>query len=73
MKYPSHVLFSEEVSTDDEIDHVFSQLPVIEPPEALVERILKTVSPLPRPQYLSAARWDDFDGLIVRHDTCEPS
>jgi hypothetical protein len=73
MKHPQHILFSDEVSSDDEIDHLFSQLRLIEPPEALIESILNTVARLPRPQYLSPARWDDFDGLIVRHDACEPS
>ena len=73
MKYPQHILFSGEVSSDPEIDHLFSQLRVIEPPGSLVERILNTVARLPRPQYLPPARWDDFDGLIVRHDDCEPS
>ena len=73
MKYPQHILFADKVLADDEIDYLFSQLPIIEPPEALVERILYTVSRLPRPQYLPPACWDDFDGLIVRHDTCEPS
>jgi hypothetical protein len=73
MKHPRHILFADEVLADDEIDHLFSQLPLIEPPEALVERILVTVSRLPRPQYLPPAYWDNFDGLIVHHDTCEPS
>jgi len=73
MKYPQHVLFSDEVSSDDEIDHLFSKLPLIEPPESLVERILTTVSHLPRPQFLLPPLWDGFDGLIVRHDACEPS
>ncbi len=73
MKYPQHILSADKVSADDQIDHLFSQLPIIEPPEALVERILQTVSRLPRPQYLPSACWGDFDGLIVRHDACEPS
>ncbi len=73
MKYPQQYLFSDEVSSDSEIDHLFNQLRLIEPPEGLVESILKTVARLPRPQYLPSACWDDFDGLIVRHDTCGPS
>jgi len=73
MKYPQHILCSAEVSADDEIDHLFSKLPLIEPPESLVERILNTVSRLPRPQFLPPPLWSDFDGLIVYHDACEPS
>jgi len=73
MKHPQHILFFDEVSSDAEIDHLFSQLRLIEPPEALIECILNTVARLPRPQYLPPARWDDFDGLIVRHDAREPS
>jgi len=73
MKYPQHILFADKVLADDEIDYLFSQLPIIEPPETLVERILHTVSRLPRPQYLPPACWDDFDGLIGHHDACEPS
>jgi len=73
MKYPQHILFSEETAQDDEIDRIFSQLPVIEPPEVLIERILDTVSHLPRPQCLLPPLWDGTEGLIVRHDRCEPS
>lgn len=73
MKYPQHVLCSDDISSDDEIDHLFNQLPLIEPPEELVERILTTVSRLPRPQFLPPPLWDGFDGLIVHHNDCEPS
>jgi hypothetical protein len=73
MKYPQYTLFAEEVLPDDEIDDLFSQLPVLEPPESLVERILDTVSRLPRPQFIFPTPWDTLDGLIVRHDTSEPS
>lgn len=73
MKYPQYTLFAEEVLPDDEIDDLFSRLPVLEPPESLVERILDTVSRLPRPQFIFPTSWDTLDGLILRHDTSEPS
>jgi hypothetical protein len=73
MKYPHYTLFAEEVLPDNEIDHLFRQLPVIEPPESLVEQILNTVSRLPRPQFLPPPLFEGLDRLIVRHDSCEPS
>ena len=73
MKYPQHTLFSDEVSSEDELDHLFSQLPLIEPPEALVEHILNIVSRLPSPQFLPPSFGGDFDGPIVLHDPDEPS
>ena len=46
MSYLQPVLFSEDVTSDDDIDRLFSQLEQIEPPASLVDSILASVSQL---------------------------
>ena len=58
-----------EVLSDDEVDVLFSQLQLIEPPEWLVQSILTAVSQLPR---LSLVE-DEYTGLVVRSHDADPS
>ena len=46
MSYLQPVLFSEDVTSDDDIDRLFSQLEQIEPPASLVDSILASISQL---------------------------
>jgi hypothetical protein len=53
MEYSAQTLFAdtvEDVSSEDEIDELFSQLLQIEPPGTLVDDILALVGRLPLPQ-----------------------
>ena len=44
MRYPTHVLFLDDVEADDEIEDLFNQLQVIEPPATLVDSIMASVA-----------------------------
>ena len=74
MSYLQPVLFSEDVTSDDDIDRLFSQLEQIEPPAFLVDSILASVSQLAEQQrqgfhdILSQAY-----ELIVHNEEQEPS
>lgn len=84
MKFPQYLLFSDESSSDDDIDNLFRQLQAIEPPESLVENILASVTRLSQ-QCVSPSSsdvictsmplvaWKDIKGLIVHNENQEPS
>ena len=63
----------EDVSSEDEIDELFSQLLQIEPPSTLVDNILATVARLPLPQDMDRMTWDDVEGLVARNKIHMPS
>lgn len=63
----------EDMSSEDEIDELFSQLLQIEPPTTLVDDILATVARLPLPQDMEPMTWDDVEGLIIQQKTQQPS
>ena len=63
----------EDMSSEDEIDQLFSQLLQIEPPTTLVDDILATVARLPLPQYMDKMTWDDVEGLVARNKKQQPS
>lgn len=84
MNFSQYLLFSDQSSSDDDIDNLFRQLQTIEPPESLVENILASVTRLSRHQLLSspsaatcislpAVNWKDVEGLIVHNENQEPS
>lgn len=74
MNYLSQFFSTAEVSSDDEIDELFSQLEVIAPPSSLIERIMETVAHLPHPTQQPPSDGDDeADGLIVQHRGQPPS
>ncbi len=72
MIYPQQMLFCEDIDieADDEIDALFSQLQVIEPPHSLVDRILASVAQLPT---YPLQKERDSEGLLARKDHLEPS
>lgn len=76
MMYSTQMLLAdtiEDVSSDDEIDELFSQLLQIEPPPTLVDDILATVARLPLPQEMDPMTWDDVEGLVARNKIQTPS
>ena len=68
MNYAHTILFAEDVTEDDEIDALFSQLQQIAPPATLIEDILTSVARLgvPTPPRTTQKLWDDM-GLVVYH------
>lgn len=76
--YPTYPSIAKSIDADEEIDSLFEQLEVIEPPTFLVERILTSVARLSRPVAKPEVGkfWmdaDNFEGLIVRNTAGEPS
>ncbi len=71
MKDSQDILFSEEPASDDEIDSLFGQLQVIEPPSSLVERILIAAARLPHPVCDVSIASDVKDSVCVCDDTGE--
>jgi hypothetical protein len=63
----------EDMSSEDEIDQLFSQLLQIEPPTTLVDDILATVARLPLPQDMGKMTWGDVEGLVARNKKQQPS
>lgn len=57
----------EDISSEDEIDKLFSQLLQVEPPTTLVDDILASVACLPLPQALESMTWEGVERLVVQH------
>lgn len=75
MQYSRPTLFFDDASSEDEIDSLFNQLEVIEPPTSLVQQIISSVAQLP-PYPQKERRQQSkhsHEGLIVLHDHLEPS
>lgn len=82
MQEPKRPISSSSVPDDilpeDEIDQLFGNLQLIEPPPALIARILATVSQISQAEaqkkgLLADEQFDDLDNLIVRNEKKEPS
>ena len=74
MSYLQSVLFSEDVTSDDDIDRLFNQLEQLEPPTSLVDSILASVAQLAqqqrqRPHDILAGTCE----MIVHNEDQEPS
>jgi hypothetical protein len=63
----------EDMSSEDEIDELFSQLLQIEPPVTLVDDILATVARLPLPQEIDRMTWDSMAGIVAYNTLQMPS
>jgi len=75
MQYPRRALFSDDILQDDslpcdELDELFSQLEQLQPPPALIARILSTISQLPQPE--RHIGWGQWDNLVVRREDSPP-
>jgi hypothetical protein len=75
MSYLQAVLFSENVSADDDdIDRLFSQLEQIEPPTSLVDSILASVTKLGQQKRQGSKDiWVQTYELITHNEDQEPS
>ncbi len=62
MQHISTDFLLDDITIEDEIDELFSQLGQYEPPADMVERIMAASAKLPRPKPLS--QWKDFDLLF---------
>ena len=72
MNYLTSVLITEDISSEDDIDRLFSQLEQIKPPASLVDSILASVSQLAQFQH-SQDIWSRTYGLIAHSEDREPS
>lgn len=74
LKNTLYLADAEDEVMDDEIDELFGQLEVIQPPDSLVGQILSSVAKLPPyPQMQMAANWKSSEGLIVHQEMLDPS
>lgn len=84
MQQPKRPISSSDVSNDnlaeDDIDQLFGRLETIEPPKALIARILANVSQLSQAEAQKGPSvgesnevFDNLDNLVVRNDKKEPS
>lgn len=74
--YSIETLFAnniEDMSSEDEIDELFSQLLHIDPPATLVDDILATVARLPLPQEMDQMPWGNMSDIIVQDMLRMPS
>lgn len=74
MSYLQSVLFSEDVTSDDDIDRLFSQLEQLKPPTSLVDSILASVAQLANQQCQGSRNiWAQTCEMIVHNEDQEPS
>jgi hypothetical protein len=75
MQHTRYVLFSDDILPDDispdELDELFNQLDLLEPPPSLIARILSSISQLPPSR--QRMYWAELDNLVVRREDCPPS
>jgi hypothetical protein len=73
MNHAHSILFAEDITEDDEIDELFSQLQQIAPPATLIEDILASVARLsvPTPSRTTQKLWDDM-GLVAYNIDQDP-
>ena len=74
--YAQRIFLADDPLPKDEIDDLFEQLQVIEPPPSLIEQILTTVSRLSRlstPSDPQDEADEKIDSLVVRNENLPPS
>ncbi len=72
MRNLSRVSFEEDITSDDEIDELFSHLEQFEPPVDFIERVMKSVSRLPHFPLIEPAQAEDDKTLVVHHQLIPP-
>ena len=74
MQYARHIYRAEDTLPNDEIDDLFGKLQQIQPPPSLIQRILTSVTKLPKPQPVEQnSEIDELDTLVVRKEMLPPS
>jgi hypothetical protein len=76
MKHFAQDSFEDDLSSDADVDEVFSRLDQLKPPIDFVDRVMQAVSRLPLPQMLQPGAefpWDDDDDLLIHHEHKRPS
>jgi len=74
--YSQGIFLADDPLPNDEIDDLFEQLQLIEPPPSLIQQILTTVSRLSRPTSPPDPRDEadeKIDSLVVRNENLPPS
>jgi len=74
--YSQRLFLADDPLPKDEIDDLFEQLQLIEPPPSLIQQILTTVSSLSRPTSPTDPRDEankKIDSLVVRNENLPPS
>lgn len=81
MPQPKHPISSNDVPDDnfaaDDIDQLFGKLKLVEPPPALLKRILANVSQLSqaeehKKESPESEPFENLDNLVVRNEKKEP-
>lgn len=77
MQYPQRqrIFCADDTLPKDDIDELFEKLLPVEPPPALIQRIITSVSRLPKPTPPSEEqkKRESMEGLIVQKDHLPPS
>ncbi|HEX4204943.1 MAG TPA: hypothetical protein VHZ51_12260 [Ktedonobacteraceae bacterium] len=73
MKHLSKDLFSGEDTSDEEFDELVSELLYVEPPTSLVHNILSSVANISLPRITIEPDISTEDGLVVQHNSLQPS
>lgn len=74
MQYARHVYRAEDTLPNDEIDDLFKKLQQVQPPPSLIQRILTSVTKLPKPQPVEQnSEIHELDTLVVKKDMLPPS
>ena len=74
--YSQRLFLADDPLPKDEIDDLFEQLQLIEPPPSLIQQILTTVSRLsrfPSPPDPRDEADENIDSLVVRNENLPPS
>lgn len=74
MQQPRRAFLADDALPHDEIDDLFEKLQPVQPPPSLIQRILTSVSQLPKPQPPAQEQTIDVqDPLVVRKELLPPS
>lgn len=74
MQHSRRAFSADDTLPHDEIDDLFEKLQPVQPPLSLIQRILTSVSQLPKPQLPEQEHKIDVqDHLVVRKELLPPS
>jgi len=76
MQHSRRAFSADDALPHDEIDDLFEKLQPVQPPPSLIQRILTSISQLPKPQLPEPEQEhtiDVQDHLVVRKESLPPS